>query len=100
VYRRWAILEKALKEIKMLYMDNSDTTAQSRRVIADIYRQMPLDAKVRRIFDAYEMGRQLTLAGLRLAHPQLGRHELWRLWAKRHLGPKLFEKVYGASDDE
>jgi len=100
VYRRWAILEKGLKEIRMLHMDSSDTTAQSQKVIADIYRQMPLDTKVRLIFDTYEMGKQLVLAGLRLSHPQLGPCKLWRLWAKRHLGTKLFEEVYGTITDD
>ena len=93
------MVEKKPEKSKMVKMNSTDTTAESRRVLAGIYRQMSLRAKVERIFDAYEMGKQLAIAGLRLSHPQLSRSQLWRLWAKRHLGTKLFEEVYGTITD-
>jgi hypothetical protein len=93
------MVEKKHEKSKMVKMNSTDTTAESRRVLAGIYRQMPLRAKVERIFDAYEMGKQLAIAGLRLSHPHLNSSHLWRLWAKSHLGKKLFEEVYGTITD-
>ena len=65
-----------------------------------LYRQMPLDKKLRLVFDAYDMGRQLAMAGLRQRHPQASAKEIWRLWARQHLGDNLFTAVYGAGADE
>jgi hypothetical protein len=52
------------------------------------------------IFDTYEMGKQLAMAGLRLRHPDATEKELRRLWAQQHLGRDLFEEVYGARNRE
>ena len=81
-------------------MDKKDTTAQAEKVLVDIYRQMPLCVKAKRIFEAYQMGKILAMAGLRLSHPYASEKQIWNLWAKRHLGEKLFNDVYGDISDE
>ncbi len=75
----------------------SDTSPEAQRVQYDLYRRMSPARKFQLIFDTYEMGRQLALAGLRMRHPDATKEELWRLWAQQHLGQELFEKVYGIS---
>jgi hypothetical protein len=56
---------------------------------------MPVAVKVRRVFDAYRMGKLLVLAGLRQSHPAASEEQIWLLWAKRHLGEDLFDCAYG-----
>jgi len=63
----------------------------------EIYRRMPLGRRLGLVFDMCDTGRQLAMAGLRMRHPDASEEELKRLWAKQHLGPELFEQVYGAS---
>ena len=75
----------------------SDTSPEALRVQYDLYRRMSPARKFELIFDTYEMGRQLALAGLKMRHPDATREELWQLWAQQHLGRELFEKVYGIS---
>ena len=78
----------------------SDTAPEARRMQYELYRWMSPARKFEIIFDTYEMGRQLALAGLRMRHPDAGEEELWWLWAQQHLGRELFEQVYGASSRE
>jgi hypothetical protein len=75
----------------------SDTAPEARRVQYDLYRRMPLGRRLELVFDMYDTGQRLALAGLRMQHPDASEEELWRLWARRHLGEELFERVYGAS---
>lgn len=78
----------------------SDTTPEAQLVQYDIYRRMSPARKSQLIFDTYEMGRQLAMAGLRMRHPNASEDEIWRLWAQQHLGRELFEKVYGVAARE
>ena len=78
----------------------SDTSPEARRVLYDLYRRMSPARKFRLICDTYEMGKDLALAGLRMRHPEASKDQLWRLWARQHLGHELFEKVYGTSAQE
>jgi hypothetical protein len=75
----------------------SDTSPEARRVLHDLYRRMPLGRRLELAFDMYDTGRLLAIAGLRMRHPDVNEEELQRLWARQHLGPELFERVYGAS---
>ena len=75
----------------------SDTSPEARRVQYDLYRRMPLGRRLELAFDMYDTGRLLAIAGLRMRHPDANEEELQRLWARQHLGPELFERVYGAS---
>lgn len=78
----------------------SDTSSEARRVLYDLYRQMSPARKFQLLCDTYEMGKDLALAGLRMRYPEADKDELWRLWARQHLGRELFEKVYGTSARE
>lgn len=78
----------------------SDTSPEARRVQYDLYRRMSPARKFEIICDTYEMGKQLALAGLRMRHPNATEDELQRLWAQQHLGPELFEEVYGQRTHE
>jgi len=81
-------------------MNSKDTSMRAHRILVDIYRRMPAAAKATRIFEAYNTGKILAMAGLRLAHPKASEKQIWYLWARRHLGEKLFSDVYGALPDE
>jgi hypothetical protein len=81
-------------------MNRTDTTSEAEQVLLDIYRRMPPAVKFERIFSAYELGKLLAMAGLRLMHPDATEKQIWFLWAKRHLGEKLFNEVYGDIPDE
>ncbi len=78
-------------------MNAKDTTTQTDKVLIDAYRKMSSADKFFQIFEAYRMGRMLKMAGLRQLHPDAGEKEIWYMWAKQHLGEKLFNEVYGDS---
>ena len=75
----------------------SDTSPEARRVQYDLYRRMSLGRRLELAFDMCDTGRLLAMAGLRMRHPNANEEELKRLWARQHLGPELFDRVYGAS---
>jgi len=81
-------------------MNQTDTSPEARQVLLDIYRKMSPAVKVRRIFDTYQTGKMLAMAGLRQLHPNATEKQIWLLWAKRHLGEKLFNEVYGTVPDD
>lgn len=81
-------------------MNKTDTTKEANKVLIDIYRKMSIADKAKRIFEAYQMGKMLAMAGLRQSHPEATEKEIWYLWAKQHLGEKLFNKVYGDTVNE
>lgn len=76
---------------------NFDTSKKNAEMVTGIYRNMPVTEKVRRIFSAYEMGKNLALAGLRSRFPNACEDELWHLWAQQHLGKQLYDQVYGTA---
>jgi len=80
-------------------MPITDTSPEAQEVLIRLYRQMPVEKKLRLVFDAYETGRQLAMAGLRQRHQQASDQEIWRLWARQHLGEELFDAVYGRGAD-
>jgi len=81
-------------------MNEKDTTKSAQQVLINIYRKMPVKDKASRIFDACQTGKILAMAGLRQLHPEATEKQIWKLWAKNHLGQKLFNAAYGdrASD--
>ena len=81
-------------------MNQKDTSKVAGQVLTGIYRQMPTTVKAARVFGAYRMGQLLGMAGLRLSHPNASEKQIWYLWAKQHLGEKLFSDVYGDLPDE
>jgi hypothetical protein len=79
-------------------MPITDTSPEAHQVLIWLYCQMPAEKKLNLVFDAYETGRQLAMAGLRQRHPQASDKEIWRLWARQHLGEDLFNAVYGRGE--
>jgi hypothetical protein len=75
----------------------SDTPPEVLRVQYEISRRVPAGRKLELTFDMYDTGRLLAIAGLRMRHPDASEEELQRLWALKHLGRELFERVYGGS---
>lgn len=75
--------------------EQSDTPPEVRRVHYEICRKVPLGRKLELTFGMCDTGRLLAIAGLRMRHPRASERELQRLWARQHLGPELFERVYG-----
>ena len=81
-------------------MNGRDTSPEAQQVQIDLYRKMPPEVKFRRVFDAYQTGKMLAMAGLLQRYPDAGEKKIWYLWAKQHLGDNLFKEVYGAVPDE
>lgn len=81
-------------------MEKNDTSPEAQKVLIDLYRQMPAEVKFRRVFDAYQTGKLLAIAGLRDRYPNASEKKIQHLWAKQHLGEKLFKEIYGAVPDE
>ena len=78
----------------------SDTTPDALAVQYEIYRRMPVARKLEVILGLYRMGQELAMAGIRMRNPEATDEQVWRLWARQHLGSELFETVYGASSHE
>ncbi len=77
-----------------------DTTPQARNVQYELYRQMSPAEKLRLVFEAYQMGRQLAIAGIKMRNPHAGDEEVWHLWARKQLGTELYDMAYGAMSCE
>jgi len=94
------IYESSVTRYIIADMYEKDTSPEARKVLIDRYRMMSTTVKVKLIFDAYQAGKMLTMAGIKRLHPNVSETEAWHLWAKGHLGEKLFKDVYGSSSDE
>ena len=81
-------------------MNLKDTSAEAQRVQIEIYRRMTAAEKTRCIFDAYNTGKALAMAGLRERYPDASEKKIRRMWAQEHLGKELFRQVYGEVPDE
>lgn len=77
--------------------DRQAAAAHPANVQYDLYRRMSPAEKLGLVFSTYQAGRELAMAGLRARHPEADAEELWRLWARQHLGAELFEAAYGAT---
>ena len=76
-------------------MTHSDTSKEAHQVLIAIYKRMTPAVKMHRIFETYRTGKTLAIAGLKLSYPNATEEQIWRLWARKHLGDELFEQVYG-----
>lgn len=81
-------------------MKNTDTSPDARRVVCELYRRMTPARKFELISQAYEFGRSLAMAGIRLRHPNATDTEIRNIWARQHLGDELYEKVYRRRNNE
>jgi len=93
------MIEISIKNSTMPFMNNSDTSPDARRVVCELYRGMTPARKGGLISQAYEFGRSLAMAGIRLRHPNVTDAEIRHIWAKQHLGDKLYEQAYGSKDN-
>jgi hypothetical protein len=80
-------------------MGISDTTSEARDVQYDLYRRMSPARKIELVFDACRTGQILSMAGIRMQYPNATEEEVWHIWAKRHLGEDLYNKVYGSNKE-
>jgi len=79
-------------------MAASDTSTEAEEILYRLYRNMTITQKARRVFSAYRLGKMLSMAGLRVDHPEATEEQIWQLWARRHLGDDLYERVYRGRD--
>ncbi len=93
-------IEAVLIFILSFYMFLDDTSPEAEAILCRLYRNMTTAQKARRLFSAYRMGKMLSMAGIRMNHPNASEEQVWHLWARRHLGDELYEKVYQGSNNE
>ena len=77
----------------------TDTPKEILEIQYDLYRKMSPAKKIELVFDAYRTGQLLSMAGIRMQYPSANEDEVWHIWAKRHLGKELYNKVYGGSKE-
>lgn len=80
--------------------DQDDTSPEALRALHRMYRKMPPAAKLKLVFQTYDTGRELAMAGIRMRYPEADEAEVRRLWMRQHLGSELFEAAYGAMSCE
>ena len=95
-----SVIEEYTQNYIVGNMNKTDTSPEARQVLIELYRKMPQVVKFIRIFEAYQTGKMLAMAGLRDCYPEASEKKIWYLWAKQHLGEKLFNEVYGEVPDE
>jgi hypothetical protein len=79
-------------------MTASDTSVEAEEIQCRLYRNMTIARKAQRVFSAYRTGKMLSMAGIRMDNPDATDEQVWHIWARRHLGDELYEKVYGQND--
>ena len=88
-------IEALLIFILSFHMSLGDTSPEAEAIQCRLYRNMTVAQKAQRVFSAYRMGKMLSMAGIRMSHPNATEEQIWHLWARCHLGDELYEKVYG-----
>jgi hypothetical protein len=81
-------------------MSLGDTSPEAEAILCRLYRNMTIAQKAQRLFSAYRMGKMLSMTGIRMDHPDASEEQVWHLWARRHLGYELYEKVYRGRNNE
>ena len=81
-------------------MAAKDTSAEAEKILCRLYRSMTPAEKAKRIFSAYNMGKMLSMAGIRMDNPDVSEEQVWHLWARRHLGDEIYGEVCGARESE
>jgi len=75
-------------------MHKNDTPKEISDIQYELYRGMSPAKKITLLFDAYHTGRILAMAGIRMLKPSATEAEIRQIWARKHLGGKLFSEVY------
>jgi hypothetical protein len=60
-------------------MHKTDTTSEAHKMQSAFYRRMTTAKKLELIFDAYETGRQLSMAGIRMQYPDADEKQVWHI---------------------
>ena len=60
-------------------MTAKDTSVEAEKVQCLLYRNMTVAQKARRVFSAYRMGKMLSIAGIRMDHPEASEEQVWQL---------------------
>ena len=76
-------------------INHIDTPKSVLEIQYELYRKMSPAKKFRIVCDAYHFGQSLAMAGIKMRYPAADKKEIWRIWAKQHLGEELYNKVYG-----
>jgi len=79
---------------------SADTSIVAEQVQFECYRALTPAEKLDVILDLCRTGRELSLAGLRLRHPQATPEELELREAALRLGPELARAIHGTRYDE
>ena len=87
-------IEVLLIFVLSFHMSLDDTSAEAEAMLCWLYRNMTIEQKAQRVFSAYRMGKMLSMAGIHMNYPDASEEQIWHLWARRHLGDELYEKVY------
>lgn len=73
----------------------SDTSPDAEAIMIELYRRMSPGEKLLRVFEAFQRGKSLAMAGLSMRYPQASTDQLEWLWKRQYLGNTLFTEVYG-----
>jgi hypothetical protein len=82
-------------------MDNSgmsqpsDTSPEAERVLAEVYRLMPVDQKWAQLGEMYTDARALHAAGMRLRQPGATSEHIHRAWLRAHCDPLPSDLLQG-----
>ncbi|MFA5293421.1 MAG: hypothetical protein WC496_10350 [Phycisphaerae bacterium] len=77
----------------------TDTSREVLEIQYELYRKMSSAEKIELIFDAIRTGQILSMTGIRMQYPNADEKQVWHIWAKRHLGEELYNKVYGGKNE-
>lgn len=75
-----------------------DTTSEAQRVLIDIYRNMSMEDKWRRLQSLYRTGRDLHEMGYRQCRPDATPADVVDDWMRLTLDPELYREVRKSID--
>ena len=85
-----AIIKSVLMFIICFHMAASDTSAEAEEIMCRLYRNMTIAQKAQHVFSAYRMGKMLSMAGIRIDHPDASEEQIWHLWRELKVSGTFF----------
>ena len=86
-------IEAILIVILSFHMSLGDTSPEAEAILCRLNRNMTMAQKAQRVFSAYRMGKMLSMAGIRMSHPDASEEQVWHIWAmnftKRSMGEEI-----------
>lgn len=76
-----------------------DTSPEALRILAQVYRQMPMEQKAAIVDDLHLLTRQLFEQGFRSSHPEASDEALLDQYMRRTLPEKLYQQVRNHRDE-